>query len=190
MAFLEGFIATYGVFVVFVGAALEGETMVVLAGFLAHQGVIDVRTVAIAAFAGSFLGDEAWFWAGRKFADRPFIARQRRRPLFAAALARVEAHPVAFILAFRFLYGLRTVSPLAIGASQVPFRLFMVLNAISAAVWAVLITAIGWTFGRTAELALGRIDRVEHKLLAGLAAGILVAVAVYYLVRLLRARTE
>jgi membrane protein DedA with SNARE-associated domain len=66
----------------------------------------------------------------------------------------------------------------------------MVLNAISAAVWAVLITAIGWTFGRTAELALGRIDRVEHKLLAGLAAGILVAVAVYYLVRLLRARTE
>jgi len=190
MAFLEGFIATYGVFVVFVGAALEGETMVVLAGFLAHQGVIDVRTVAIAAFAGSFLGDEAWFWAGRKFADRPFIARQRRRPLFAAALARVEAHPVAFILAFRFLYGLRTVSPLAIGASQVPFRLFMVLNAISAAVWAVLITAIGWTFGRTAELALGRIDRVEHKLLAGLAAGVLVAVAVYYLVRLLRARTE
>ena len=188
MAFLEGFIATYGVFVVFVGAALEGETMVVLAGFLAHQGVIDVRAVAIAAFAGSFLGDEAWFRAGRKFADRPFIARQRRRPLFAAALARVEAHPVAFILAFRFLYGLRTVSPLAIGASQVPFRLFMVLNAISAAVWAVLITAIGWFFGQTAEMALGRMDAVEHKVLAGLVAGIVVSVAVYLIVRHLRAR--
>jgi membrane protein DedA with SNARE-associated domain len=190
MTVLEGFIAQYGVLVVFIGAALEGETMVVLAGFLAHQGVLDVRTVAFAAFAGSFLGDEAWFWAGRRFADHPFIARQRRRPLFAAALARVEAHPVAFILAFRFLYGLRTVSPLAVGVSRVPVRLFMVLNAISALAWAVLITAIGWTFGQTADLALGRFDAVEHKVLAGLAAGVVVSVAVYLIVRRLRARTE
>jgi membrane protein DedA with SNARE-associated domain len=36
MTVLEGFIAQYGVLVVFIGAALEGETMVVLAGFLAH----------------------------------------------------------------------------------------------------------------------------------------------------------
>jgi membrane protein DedA with SNARE-associated domain len=189
MALLEGFIASYGVLVVFIGAAVEGETMVVLAGFLAHQGVLDVRAVAIAAFEGSFLGDETLFWVGRRFSRSRFVERQRRRPVFAVALARVEAHPVAFILAFRFLYGLRTVAPLAIGASAVSARLFVALNAVSAAVWAVLITAVGWTFGRTAELALGRMDAVEHKLLAGFAAGVVVSVAVYLIVRRLHRHT-
>lgn len=190
MTVLEGFIANYGAIVIFIGAMLEGETMVVLAGFLAHQGVIDVRIVAIAAFAGSFAGDQAWFWAGRRFTGHPFIERQRKRPLFAAALARVEAHPVAFILAFRFLYGLRTISPLAVGVSSVPARLFMVLNAVSAVAWALLITAIGWTFGQTAEIALGRMDAVEHKVVVGLAAGLIVSGAIYLIVRVFRARRD
>jgi membrane protein DedA with SNARE-associated domain len=188
MATLDGFIATYGVLVVFIGAALEGETMVVLAGLLAHHGVLDIRAVALAAFAGSFLGDEAWFWAGRRFADRPFIERQRTRPVFAASLARVEAHPVAFILAFRFIYGFRTIAPLAVGVSRVPVRLFMALNAISALVWAILIAAIGWTFGQAAERTLGRMDAIEHKLLIGLGAGIVVSAVVYLIVRQRRAR--
>ena len=183
MSVVESVIAHYGAAVVLIGSALEGETVVVTAGLLAHQGLIDVRLVALAAFAGSFLGDEAWFWAGRRFADSPFVARQRQRTAFARALAEVEKHPVAFILAFRFLYGLRTVSPLAIGVSRVPTRTFMALNAVAAAVWAVAITAVGWFFGQTAEAMLGRMDRAEHKLLVGFIAGLAIAALAGFAVR-------
>lgn len=183
MSAIETFIANYGAAVVLLGAALEGETVVVTAGMAAHQGLIDVRLVALAAFAGSFFGDQAWFWAGRRFADSAFVARQRQRAAFARALAEVEMHPVAFILAFRFLYGLRTVSPLAVGVSNVPARTFMALNAIAAAVWAVAITAVGWFFGQTAEALLGRMDRAEHKLIVGFVAGLAIAAIAGFLVR-------
>ncbi len=183
MSAIEAFIANYGAAVVLIGAALEGETVVVTAGLAAHQGLIDVRLVALAAFAGSFLGDQAWFWAGRRFADSPFVARQRRRAAFARALTEVERHPVAFILAFRFLYGLRTVSPLAVGVSSVPTRTFMALNAVAAAVWAVAITAVGWFFGQTAEMMMGRMDRAEHKFIVALAVGVAVAALAGFVVR-------
>jgi membrane protein DedA with SNARE-associated domain len=164
---------------VLLGAAIEGETLVVLGGFLAHQGVIDVRGVALAAFVGSFVADQLWFWIGRSFADGPFVTRQRARPLFARALAQVEAHPVAFILGFRFIYGLRTVSPMAVGVSRVPVHQFLILNLIAALAWALLVTAIGWVFGQTAELFLGRLGRFEHELVAGLAAAIAASVVIY-----------
>lgn len=183
MSFLEGLIAQYGAFVVLVGAAIEGETLVILGGFLAHQGVIDVRVVAAAAFVGSFLADQIWFWAGRAFAGGPFIARQRQRPLFATALAEVEKHPVAFILGFRFVYGLRTVSPMAVGVSRVPAGRFLVLNLIAAVVWALLITSIGWVFGQTAELFLGRLGVIEHKLMLGLAIAAVASAVIWFVAR-------
>lgn len=188
MGFLEGLIAAYGPLVVFFGAAIEGETMVVLAAFLAHHQIGDVRTVFLAAFLGSFVADQAWFWLGRRFADHPFVARQRMRPAFARAVAAVEAYPAAFIMSFRFLYGLRAVSPLAIGTTQVSPRTFVILNFIAAFVWALLITAIGWFFGRAAEAVLGQLGRFEHKLIVGLLAGLLVAALAYFAVTALRAR--
>lgn len=183
MEFFEGLIARYGLVVVLVGAAIEGETLVILGGFLAHQGIVDVRAVAIAAFVGSFVADQIWFWTGRTFADREFIARRRGHPLFARALAAVEAHPVGFILGFRFIYGLRTVSPMAVGVSRVSARQFLVLNLIAALAWALLITTIGWVFGQTAELFLGRLGRLEHKLMLGLAAGLVIAAAGWFIAR-------
>ncbi len=48
----------------------------------------------------------------------------------------LERHPTGFILAFRFLYGMRTISPVIIGLSGVPFRKFLLLNAIAAGIWA------------------------------------------------------
>ena len=183
MHFLEQLIAHYGVLVVLFGAAVGGETLVLLGGFLAHQGVIDVRAVAIAAFVGSFAADQAWFWAARHFSTSPFIERQRKRSVFAAALRQVEAHPIAFILGFRFVYGFRTISPMAIGISQVPSRQFLVLNLIAAAVWAVAITAIGWVFGQTAELFLGRLGGVERKLIVGILFAGAVSAIIYLIAR-------
>lgn len=168
----ETFIATYGPLVVLLGSAVEGETTAIMGGFLAHQGVIDGRLVFLAAFAGALVADQTLFLVGRRFADHPLVMRLRKRPLFAKALARVEANPTGFILIFRFLYGLRIVSPVALGVSTVSARRFAILNAIAAFVWAALMTGIGFTFGRSIEATLGRLLTVEHKLIAMVAVGI------------------
>jgi len=65
-----------------------------------------------------------------------------------------------FILGFRFLYGLRAVSALAIGMAGVEPGRFLVLNMISAAIWAFSITALGYVAGEAVKVALGHLH--EH----------------------------
>ena len=92
-----------------------------------------------------------------------------RAPAFAKALAAVDRHPDGFILSLRFLYGLRTVGPIALGVSNVPAPRFLVLNVVAAAIWAVCFSLLGYLFGQTIESLLGRLHGVETKLAAALA---------------------
>ena len=68
---IELLITRYGLAAVFLGAGIEGETMVVTGGLLAHGGLMPVTGVAIAAAAGSFVADQLFFAAGRRFRDHP-----------------------------------------------------------------------------------------------------------------------
>ena len=81
----------------------------------------------------------------------------------------MDRHPDGFILSLRFLYGLRTVGPIALGVSNVPAPRFLVLNVVAAAIWAVCFSLLGYLFGQTIESLLGRLHGVETKLAAALA---------------------
>ena len=144
---IESFITQYGLAAIFLGAAFEGETSVVTGGLLAHQHLLPLVGSAAAAVTGSFAADQLFFFAGRHYRDTKRVRRIAEKPAFAKALDTLERHPTVFILGFRFLYGLRTISPVAIGTSHVPARTFMILNAISALVWGVIFTGIGYVFG-------------------------------------------
>src|SRR3982074_1514027 len=60
----------YGYLALFVGAVLEGESVLVLAGFAAHQGYLHLPLVIFCAAAGGFLGDQIFFAIGRLFGQR------------------------------------------------------------------------------------------------------------------------
>ena len=154
---IESLVAQYGLAALFAGAALEGEAAVIAGGLLAHQGLLSLPGAAAAAAAGSFLADQGWFAFGRHFRERRWVAKLRNTAAFARAQAQLERHPRRFIFAFRFLYGLRTVSPIAIGTTRVPAHTFVLVNAASAAIWGVVFTGIGYLFGHAFERLVGRI---------------------------------
>lgn len=161
---LHQFIVDYGLWAVFGGTLLEGESVVVLAGFLSHQRLLHLPYVMLCAFAGSFLADQALFYLGRRYREHRYVRRIRAQPAFGKALAAVDLYPHGFILALRFLYGLRTVGPVALGVSQVPPMRFLALNALAAAIWALCFSLVGYLFGQTIESLLGRLHGVETKL--------------------------
>lgn len=161
---IHAFLVHYGLIVVYLGVIIEGESVLIAAGFLAHQGVMNPLAVFLAAFAGSVTGDQLLFYLGRHFADRRMVQRQVSRPLFAKVLERIQANPVVFILSFRFIYGVRTISPIALGVARVSPSLYAVLNIVSAAIWAALFTAVGYLFGQTIERFSGKLH-VGHKLI-------------------------
>ena len=78
-----------------------------------------------------------------------------------------ERHQTAFILGFRFVVGMRTVSPVAIGASDVSTSWFVILNALAATVWGLSFTGAGYLFGKGIERFLGHHAPVEHILIGG-----------------------
>jgi len=152
---IETLIIRYGVAAIFVGAGVEGETSVVAGGVLAHRHLIPLWAAMAAASTGSFVADQLFFAAGRYFRDSPRVRKIESKPAFAKAIAIFERHPTLFVIGFRFLYGLRTVSPMAIGTSHVRTRTFLLLNALSAAVWGILFTGIGYAFGGGIERLFG-----------------------------------
>ena len=82
----------------------------------------------------------------------------------------LDRHQLAVVLGFRFLYGLRTVTPFAIGMSGFPPVRFLILNVIGAAVWATVIGSLGYLFGHSLELVLGDLERYEAAVMLGIVA--------------------
>jgi membrane protein DedA with SNARE-associated domain len=158
---LETFLQTYGYWVLLIGTFLEGETVLVIGGFAAHQGYLSLPLVILAAFAGTLAGDQLFFFIGRK-KGKPFLdKRPSWKPNIERAYNLLDRYQALLILGFRFLYGMRTVTPFVIGMSRVKTATFIVLNAISALAWAVVFGTGGYLFGAALEVFLKDVKRYE-----------------------------
>jgi membrane protein DedA with SNARE-associated domain len=165
---LESIVESYGYIAIFVGTFLEGETIVVLAGFLAHRGYLVLEWVIICAFIGTYAGDQLFFYIGRWrgsgiLAKRPHWQLRSQR-----VFDLLNRHQVLVILGFRFLYGLRTVTPFLIGMSGVHPMRYLVLNGLGAFIWAIAVGALGYLLGQTVELFLQHVKRYEMVILGGI----------------------
>jgi membrane protein DedA with SNARE-associated domain len=181
---ISSLVEHYGYLAVFAGTFLEGETILLFAGFAAHRGLLKLPEVILLAFAASTLADELYFLAGRRYGEGLFA----RFPALAAQVPRVkhllDDHQLPLIAGIRFLYGLRVAGPIALGALGVRPLKFAVLNTIGAAAWAVLITGLGYQFGNALEWLLRDLKRIEE----GVLVGILVAGIGWSIFRRLRRR--
>ncbi|WP_208247671.1 DedA family protein (plasmid) [Rhizobium sp. T1470] len=186
---LEKLIGEYGLLAVFLGAAVEGETAAFLGGIFAHRQLIPYWQVALAACLGSFAADQFFFLSGRYATKWSYVQKQLGSEPIARVTRLLEAHPTGFILAFRFIYGIRTISPVAIGISSVSARRFVILNAFAALIWGFLITAIGFVAGCAVEALLGRLQLHLHLLTALAFVAILVPVSAYAFRREMARRT-
>ncbi|NCS64838.1 MAG: DedA family protein [Hydrogenophilales bacterium CG03_land_8_20_14_0_80_62_28] len=162
---VSGLIGAYGYLAVFAGTLLEGETILLAAGFAAHQGLLDWWAVVAVAFVGGTLGDQLAFllgrWKGNAIIAR-FPALSRRAPQVHRLLERYD---LVLILIIRFLYGLRIAGPLIMGSSRIPPLRFSYLNMIGAVIWAVLVAGVGYAFGAATTSMFGHLKHIEETVL-------------------------
>jgi membrane protein DedA with SNARE-associated domain len=167
---LESLLSSYGYPILLLGTFLEGETVLILGGISAHLGYLSLVGVIACGFTGTFLGDQLYFFLGRRHGKK-WLARH---PSWHSRAARVShllsRHQDLVILGFRFLYGLRTVTPFAIGMSKVSYWRFTTLNLLGAGTWATGIGLAGYYFGHAIEVLLGDIRRYELETFASIAA--------------------
>ena len=162
---LESLIDTYGYWALLIGTFLEGETILVAGGFAANQGYLTLPGVILAAFAGSLCCDQLLFYLGRRHSAFILSKRPSWKSRLTKANKLLDRYQTSLILLFRFFYGFRTILPFVIGMSAVSMRKFLLLNAIGAMAWAVVIGSCGYIFGHALELLIGNIKRYEHLLI-------------------------
>ena len=160
---------------IFLWAFIEGEVGMVLAGSLAHQGYFNYKWVAITAFMGGFFGDQLYFWLGRYYGNRVFDRFPRIGVRADKARDLLNRYSTLFILTNRFMYGVRIAGPIVVGTTNISSHKFLWLNMISAIVWAVTVTGLGFAFAEAVEYVVNDIHRAEQLLV-----GILVTVGVGY----------
>ena len=190
---LERFILEHGSWtylVTFVWTFFEGETFVLLAGFASAQGLLSAPLLLVAAWFGSFAGDQCYFWIGRHFGLRLLARRPEWRRHVDRALSWLTRYDTAFILSFRFIYGIRNFSSFALGISTIMWQRFLVINFAAALLWASIFIGIGYVCGHAFESILGR---VAHRFSIVLLAIFVVVLACGHFVhklRLLRRRRD
>ncbi|TIN29880.1 MAG: DedA family protein [Mesorhizobium sp.] len=180
---IHHFIEQYGLLAVFIGCLAEGESAAILGGFFAHQQVFVLWHALLAACLGAFVGDTFFFILGRSFADHRYVLRLRKRPGFRRAFRLLNTHPNIFVLSNRYVYGMRLVGGIAAGLSNIPAPRFVVLNAISSAIWAMLFGTIGYVFGLGAEHFVGQALMRHERLFVGLGIGLTVAILAWFVAR-------
>lgn len=168
MDFLVDLIQNYGYFIVFAGTLLEGETIVVLAGFAAFQGHLSLQYVIPIAILGSSLGDHFFFYLGR-LKGRSVLAK---RPHWHARVGKIHhlllRHQNLLIFGSRFMYGFRMAIPVVLGTSKVSALRFSLLNIAGAIVWSLLFVFGGYMFGEAIEKFLGNVKKIEGYILLGI----------------------
>jgi membrane-associated protein len=161
-----------------------GESAVVAAAVLAADGELVVWLVALAAFAGAFLGDLTMYgigrWAGPRLVRR-YASDGPRAERVGWAREQLDRRGPALIAAAQFVPGGRNVVMFTAGTLHFPLPRFLAADAVGAGLWAVLQTAIGYFGGRA-------FDDTLTALVASLGVAIALGAAVDGVDRLVRRR--
>lgn len=156
---LDSLLHQYGYLLIFGGTLAEGETLLMLGGYFAHRGYLNLGGVILTAFVAAVCGDQLFFHLGRRHAKGLLEKFPRLRDKVNVALRRVEDHQNKIVLTMRFMWGLRIAMPVALGLTSMQARRFFWLNLLSAAVWSTLFAVVG--FGAS-HLVSRIVDHLHH----------------------------
>jgi membrane-associated protein len=169
------------------GVPLPGETAVIFAGLAANQGRLSIVAVIVVAASGAIIGDNIGFVIGRRggraLLERPGrFAEERRRVLEIGDPFFARHGPKAVFLG-RWITGLRVWTSWLAGASDMRWPTFMLWNALGGTAWAASVALAAYYGGTGVEQVFSKIG-----LYGGIAAGVLVVLAVVYVRRRLKQR--
>ena len=162
---LEYIIIAYGYWAILFGTFLEGETVLILGGFAAYQGYLKLPWVILIAFLGTLSGDQLFFYIGRKYGSKILASHPAWHVRANRVRRLLERYQDYLILLFRFLYGLRILTPFVLGLSRVSRGRFLLLNTVGALVWAIAVGTGGYLFGHALEVLIGDLKRFEAEIL-------------------------
>jgi membrane-associated protein len=153
------------------GVPLPGETVLLIASFVAYQGHrMELPWLILVGIAACTLGDNLGYWLGR-WGGRPLLERWKNAFHLSEEtigmgedFLRRRGSPAIFLA--RFIAGMRIVAGPLAGMLRMDWRRFVIANAAGAAIWVTVIACAGYFFGSQYEGLVQTLKWAEIAILA------------------------
>lgn len=135
---------------VLAGFFLPGDSLLLTAGLLASQGIIDIYGILFFLTTAAIVGDSFGYWFGKKTGPRIF---KKEKSLLFAKEHLVKANEFynkyggKTIILARFIPFARTFVPVIAGAAKMPYKSFFIYNVVGGIVWVFSLSLLGYYFG-------------------------------------------
>lgn len=163
------------------GVPLPGETALIAAALLSRDGELQIELVVGVAAAAAIVGDNLGYLLGRRFGRRLMTRRGRfgdhRRRALESGQAFFDRHGAKAVFLGRFVAALRIWAAWIAGMTHMPWRSFLLWNALGGIVWAVVVGLAAYLLGEVA----GQV--VERAGVAAAVVAVLSAVVAFVVVR-------
>jgi len=154
------------------GVPLPGETVLLLASFLAYtEHDLRIGWIIVAGTLAATLGDNLGYAIGN-YGGRRLLDRYRHiLHIGDAAVARGESlferYGSATILFARFVFGMRVIAGPMAGVLRMHWKRFALFNLLGATLWVTVISLVGYFFGSRWGQLMHFIKRFDLLLAAG-----------------------
>jgi membrane protein DedA with SNARE-associated domain len=144
---MEELIRDWGYIILFLYSFGGGFLALVVAGILAFSGELNIVTVIIVAGVANFIGDQFLFTIARKnkAQAKQMMQKHKRKIAMAHLLMRKYGSWVIFLQ--KYIYGIKTLIPLAMGLTKYDYKKFMFFNVFATALWALVIGVASYMMG-------------------------------------------
>ncbi len=130
---------------------LPGDTLLFTAGLLASQGKLNVAVILSGSFVAAVAGNQVAYAVGNRLGPSLFKPGSRlfKAEYVARANEYFDKYGSRTIVLARFVPAVRTFAPILAGIGTMRYRIFVTYNILGALLWAVGVTLLGYTLGKT-----------------------------------------
>lgn len=181
---LEHFLSQHGLVALLLLATVEGDLSILVAGVLAHLGILPLPGVILAGAVGNLAGDVGWFAVGRRL--RTHIRENRLYRAVGPGVEKLARRLGPWqLLAARVVYGTRNASMVFWGQHGLSLGRFLAYDALGCSIAATGFALLGFLVGHGTTALTGEVKQLERYLLAGVVLG---GGLIWLLSRLIRRR--
>ncbi len=154
---------------------------IVIASILsATTHALDIKITILVAFVGNMVGSGALVVFAR-YQKREFLQYfQKHRRKLALASLWVKRYALLMIFINKYLYGIKSVVPLAVGFSKYPLKKFLWLNVLSSFLWALIVGIVSFQASDWVKTLYERLSHYTSFFLIGLG---LVLLLIWFLLK-------
>ena len=144
---MEELIKEWGYIILFLYSFGGGFLALAAAGVLSYTGDLNIVTSIIVAGSSNFIGDQFLFLLARKNKQYAKQMMQKYGRKVALAHLMMKRYGSYVVVIQKYIYGIKTLIPLAMGLTKYDAKKFMMFNILATILWAVIVGYVSYYMG-------------------------------------------